>query len=33
MLTGKMTWVVLLLIALVTGVISAIVIAVSTTPK
>ena len=33
MLTGKMTWVVLLLIALIVGVVSAVVIAVSTTAK
>lgn len=33
MLTSKMTWVVLLLVAVIAGVISAIVIAVSTTPK
>ena len=33
MLTRRMTWVVMFLIALVAGVISAIVIAVSTTPK
>ena len=33
MLTGKMTWIALLLITVVVGVISAIVIAISTTPK